>query len=258
MKFSTTFSALFLISAAALTGCNSDRTEDMATPTQTQTQTQTRLHPAIAAAKVVDDEPFIDPDSGASPPLHDKSAILRAAVRGLSFDTDRVVVESGQRDAPARAEQFYNDGLDQYAANHAFEAITAMRKAIQRDVDNPACYQGLAKTLHMRGRTEWAIASLQTALDLAPDFTQAQQDLANALWMNMQADEAIELMTTVVEKQPDNVEAHERLAVWHRYFGRYDQAWSHVHAVQELGHEMPPQFMALLEREAPDPADVGN
>ena len=59
-------------------------------------------------------------------------------------------------------------------------------------------------------------------------------------------------MNGVVQAQPDNVKAHERLAIWHYYLGEYETAWSHVHRAQNLGHAMPPQFIVLLQKQAPE------
>jgi len=67
-------------------------------------------------------------------------------------------------------------------------------------------------------------------------------------------DHAIAHMQQVLGLDPEYAPAHERLAVWHYYRGDYAEAWDHVHAARDLGHDMPGQFMNLLTAQMPDPA----
>ena len=43
------------------------------------------------------------------------------------------------------------------------------------------------------------------------------------------------------------------MAVAHYYLGDYDNAWAYVHAADEVGQNVPPQFIPLLNAKMSDP-----
>lgn len=77
--------------------------------------------------------------------------------------------------------------------------------------------------------------------------------LASAHWMQANVQEAIETWRQLLTIDANHAETHERLAIALYYLGDYQQSWRQVHAAQVLGHQVPPQFRALLESRMLEP-----
>ena len=181
-----------------------------------------------------------------------KEARFHAAIKGLTFDTGLVVVEPLRpRSNIKLGKKFYEQGLEALSVNRIIDALTLFNKAVHSAPDLAIAYNSLGKSLHAEGEADYALASYRTALALDANLIEAKYNIALHLGMTGNRVQAIELMNEVLEADPENAVGHERIALWSYYLGDYDTSWQHANAAEALGHKMPPQFIALLEKQSP-------
>ncbi len=108
---------------------------------------------------------------------------------------------------------------------------------------------GLAK------KGKWAAAALEYFRAVAEDDTlaEAHTNLGVALAQQGQTAKAIPHHLRAIELNPKLAHAHVNLSVDLAHISRYSDAWTHVHAAQDLGHPVNPEFLKLLETRLPDP-----
>ena len=145
------------------------------------------------------------------------------------------------------------EGAELLELNRRTEAIKAYADAIRNAPDLAELYHGLGLALLSDAKDVHALAAFRSAVEIDPTFVEARVSLALTLAMSNEQDSAIQQMQRVVQLDPDHGLAHERLAIWHYYAQDYAKAWQETHSAQDLGHAMPPQFLALLEAQAPEP-----
>lgn len=248
MVFSrNTLLTLSIFSLCGLCGCES-----------TERGPTTQPSTSLTAVSSNDDDHALDVADGMiigpeTNEFGDKGKRLALALEGLTFEGGFVQVTPNRRNDAALALRRNAEGDQLLDSNRVFEAIRAYRVAIQTEPSLALPYYGLGMALQGRGQTEYAIASFATAKRQDPTLLEARFALAMALQMNLLLDDAIAEMLGYVELNPENALAHERLAIWYRYAGNLVKAWDHTHAAQALGHTMPGQFVALLQRDMPDP-----
>jgi tetratricopeptide (TPR) repeat protein len=182
-----------------------------------------------------------------------KDPRFQEAVKGLDFDSGLVVVVEATGEDPGLALEYREQGLRRLESNRLTGALTMLTKAVRTDPQYAAGYVALGRGLTAKGKVEYALAAFRTALVLEPDNVSAQYELASALGRLNRRAEAVTEMLRVVELDPIHAEAHERLAIWYYYVGDAAVAWQHVGVARDLGREPPPQFLALLETQMPEP-----
>lgn len=182
-----------------------------------------------------------------------EQAEFQEAIRGLTFNEGLVEVEAFTVRNAQRALQRAAEGAELLDVNQNTEAIKAYTDAIRNAPDLAELYHGLGKALLSDAKDIYALAAFRSAVEIDPKFVEARMSLAITLAMTNQQDRAILQMHKVVQLDPINGLAHERLAVWHYYKNEYSKAWQETHSAQDLGHAMPPQFLLLLQAQAPEP-----
>jgi len=182
----------------------------------------------------------------------DKHARFNLAIEGVSFETGVVVVIQPLEGDFEQAIRLREEGIEHYNYGRYIDATAAHVRAVRMAPELPEAYFSLGEAVLAHGKVDLAAAAHRTALALDPQFTDARFHLAMALWMLSQPEDALAEMEVVVEQDPDRAAAHERLAIWSYYGGDDAGAWRHVHAAQNLGHQMPPQFLALLAARTPE------
>ena len=200
-------------------------------------------------------------DEGAMPVTVSKQQRLQEAMEGLRYESgrgeiDRKVageVRDGGADADAMAS--FERGEELLAENRRVEAIEAFTLAVLIAPEVPALYEGLGRALKDKGLMEEAKAAFGSALDRDPDFLDARVQLAVATEMLGRQEEANRAWRDVLALAPDHVQAHTRLAIGLYYLHEFDAAWEHVHRVEGMSHEVPPQFRILLANRLSDPAE---
>ena len=178
---------------------------------------------------------------------------FQEAIRGLNFNGGLVEVEAFTVRNVQRALQRATQGAELLDVNQSTEAIKAYADAIRNAPDLAELYHGRGLALLSDAKDIHALAAFRSAVEIDPKFVEARVSLALALAMSNEQDSAIQHMQRVVQLDPDHGLAHERLAIWHYYDQDYSKAWQETHSAQDLGHAMPPQFLALLEARAPEP-----
>ncbi len=176
------------------------------------------------------------------------------AIRGLSVTNGFLQVQALGKADPARARQHFDEGLRLAETNQRASAIKAFADAVRTAPAEASLYIGLGDALVAKGKAAMATATYRSAVGLDEGLLDARVKLATTLAMDSRYEEAIDAMNGVLALDADHAFAHERLGIWHYYAGDYRQAWTHVHQQRRLGHAGAPQFVALLEKQLPDPA----
>jgi tetratricopeptide (TPR) repeat protein len=241
-----------LVCAVVVGGCSSEQPSEQAAVTGGEAPPE-----AGEAAETVESGELSPPSAGQS----FKEKRLAEALRGLDYGSGRVVVDTAAADPLPGAEQFasaadaYQRGLYYlFEKNDRVAAIGALTRAVIMAPDNPEHLTGLGQALLRKGKGDEAIASFNTALDLAPDHFEARKQLAWALQMSGDYQSSRQAWLRVLDLDPDHGEAHGRLAVLEYYLEDYESAWASVARAEDLGYEVPPQFLPLLREKMPPPA----
>ena len=188
---------------------------------------------AVAAVTPASQTPPVMPaaSSGEAMPQDVRSRIkearFQAAIKGLDFEGDLVVVVQplgGDRDL---ARQHQAAGLEALQGNRLTGALTALSHAVRTAPQDAALHNSLGVALLAKGKSRYAATAFRTAVSLDPGLVDAQYNLADALWRLGRRPEAIEQMRTVLELDPRHAVAHERLAIWHYYAYDNAAAWEH-------------------------------
>lgn len=79
-------------------------------------------------------------------------------------------------------------------------------------------------------------------------FTQAMQ-----LQSKGELDKAARIYEQILATDPDDTGVHRNLAVLYCQQQRYTDSWKHVHALHDLGRDMPEGFLKVLAAAMPDP-----
>lgn len=187
-----------------------------------------------------------------------KEKRMADALRGLAYDSGRVVLVAGAADPLPGAEAFktageaYDRGLYYlFDKNDRVAAIGAFTRAVIMAPDNPDHLTGLGQALLRKGKRDEAVASFTTALGLAPEHFEAQKQLAWATQMGGDYEAARQAWLRVIDLDAGDGEAHGRLAMVDYYREDYESAWAGVRTARSLGYQMPAQFLPLLAEKMP-------
>ena len=102
---------------------------------------------------------------------------------------------------------------------------------------------------------KWGGAAVEYFRAIGEDDTlaEAHTNLGVALAQQGKTERGIPHHARAIELNPKLAQAHVNLAVDLAYIGRYSDAWASVHAAQDLGHTVHPEFLKLLASRLPDP-----
>ncbi|MCH6551684.1 MAG: sel1 repeat family protein [Planctomycetes bacterium] len=109
-----------------------------------------------------------------------KEARFQAAIKGLDFEGDLVVVVQplgGDRDL---ARQHQAAGLEALQGNRLTGAITELAQAVRTAPQDAALHNSLGVALRAKGKSRYAAAAFRTAVSLDPGLVEAQYNLAMA------------------------------------------------------------------------------
>lgn len=182
-----------------------------------------------------------------------KEARFQAAVEGLEFHAERVVVTDPlPRQQGDHASALVAEGDRLLRANKRTGALAAFSRAARTDPLSAAAWHGLGEALVTKGRIPQALAAYRTAIEVDPAFVAAHYGAAMASARLGRLDDAIAQMQRALERDTRHGAAHERLAIWHYYLDDTAASWRHVQAARDLGREPPGQFIARLVAKTPD------
>lgn len=210
--------------------------------------------PEMVSTGAISDGPAAMPQDPRQKLNDMKEQRFQAAVTGLDFETGLVVVTEPAPDAGHEAAMAHLEaGWEKLNTNRRTGAVAEMTLAVRADPQWAEGCNALGRALDAKGKALHALAAYRTAVSLDGGFVEARYNLAVTLAALARFDEAIEQMSLVVELDPRLGAAHERLAIWTYYTGDTAAAWRHVKAAEALGHQVPPQFLALLEARTTGP-----
>lgn len=235
-----------MVSCAVLAGCQRSLTPDSGVASRVDSNTDRGIPPTGGAA---------------SPPGTYRKARLTKAMRGLTYDSGRVEIDRKAVGKIVRggtieqATASFEQGEELLEHNQRVEAIEAFTRAVLIAPGEAVFYEGLGRALMYKGLGKEAEAAFRSALDRAPDFLDGRIQLAVVMQMQARQEEVNRAWRDVLALSPDHLEAHMRLAIGLYYLHDFATAWEHVHTVEGLGDQVPPQFRVLLARRMPEPSN---
>jgi Flp pilus assembly protein TadD len=214
--------------------------------------------PAAEAPKAETTEPAKTDQEPVS--LNWKDERKAKAMAGLVYASGRAEIDPAAAATkvsvqdPNLAERMHQQAASELAENLVIEAIDSYTRAVLLQPDHAAHYSGLASAFLVKRMVPEAIASLRVALDLEPNSGAYHFQMGDALVRSNEREAAIVELQKSIELDATNATAHERLAVQHYYLGDHGAAWREVHACEDLGASVAPQFRVLLAQVAVEPS----
>jgi tetratricopeptide (TPR) repeat protein len=183
----------------------------------------------------------------------DKSERFAAAVKGLSFEGERLSVLPAHavKRNPGASAEFLRLGRAAYDANERDVATLQFANAFRADDRNADAAYWLAKAFALRGKTEQRIASARTATELAPESAEARYELGMALWTRGDLSQGDTIAATwafldALSVNPAHGPSLERLAVASYYEGDAAAARQYAARAKAAGQTVPAQLEAML------------
>ena len=164
-----------------------------------------------------------------------------------------------------------------YRAKQEYElALRDYTKAIEINSKSVDAYMGLARTYKAKGEPDLATKNQKKAIELEaekryssaeffyerfkkrgdkPVGSESDYHYENGKWIykptdkRYESDMAISDYTMAIELNPKYSKAYINLADIYYMKKNYDKAWENVHNAENLGHQVPPEFLEKL-REA--------
>lgn len=240
-----------LVCAVVFSGCSNEPQSEQAAVTQDAAQVE------AIPVEMAESGELSPPSAGKS----FKEKRMADALRGLAYDSGRVVVDLATADPLPDAEVFASVGdAHQRGLYYLFEkndrvaAIGALTRSVIMTPDNPDYLTSLGQALLRKGKRNEAVAAFNTALDLAPRHFEAQKQLAWAMQMGGDYEAARQAWLLVIDLDAGDGEAHGRLAIVEYYRQDYESAWASVREAEDLGYQLPAHFLPLLKEKMPEPA----
>ncbi len=135
-----------------------------------------------------------------------------------------------------------------YKACGQYENATAeYKRIIENDPRQETAYFELGMLYEKSGDKEKALDSYRKAVEIAPEYSEAYNNLASIYADKGQLDKAIGLWEKAVSMRPDFATGHFNLAVFYFRQKKYASAIYHCDKVIELGNQVDPEFLRLLE-----------
>lgn len=183
------------------------------------------------------------------------------ALRGLLFVDGRVEIDEAEAAAIAEpgtieeARALMAEGEALRLGNNFTEAVGVFRTAVLIAPDSAETYAGLGRALMAKRDGPKALAALETSLDIDPGQVDVLAEVARAQQWGGDFEASIESYNAVLEAEPERGDVHRRLAVLWYYLNEDALAWDHVHAAEDLGEAVPPQFRVLLRQRMAEPTE---
>ncbi len=141
----------------------------------------------------------------------------------------------------------YNLAYSYKASGQYENAAAEYRRIIEINPLQEAAYFGLGLLYEKTGDKEKALDSYRKAVEIDPGYTEAYNNLASLYADKGQIDKAIGLWEKAVSIRPDFATGHFNLAVFYFRQKKYTLAAYHCDKVIELGNQVDPEFLRLLE-----------
>ncbi len=173
---------------------------------------------------------------------------MAAALAGLTFDSQGVRVAGRPLTNRMRAVKAMKAAeLALTVDNTPVKAAGLFRDAILQDPTYALPYEGLARSLMVKGDPEVVTAALKTALRLDPNLYSAQFLLGVAAQQHGDYAGAIGAWEALIAAQPDYPDLFARMAICAYYQGERKAAKHYLEQADRRQQKVPPQFRRLLE-----------
>jgi Tfp pilus assembly protein PilF len=183
-----------------------------------------------------------------------KQARMAAAMRGMSFDTGRVVLDEAVAAAyagilgnDAAAEARRAEAHEAMMSNERSRAIRLYKEAAFITPDDPANFHGLGEAFRMKGKLNEALAAYRTALDLDAELPATLFMVGLVQSMQSKWDEAQVSFEQVIALDATYPEVYARLAAINYYAGNLDDAEMWVAEADRTDYPAPAQLKAILD-----------
>lgn len=193
--------------------------------------------------------------TGAVSPIENfKQKVVIDAMRGLRYDTGRVVVDygagrsvEGVGDVQRAMALFAQAETLLHEQNMVLPALSTYTEAVMIAPNQSVLLNGLGVALLAKGKKAEAEAAFLTALDLDPGFVDARYNLG-VLYNNFgEYDAATRSWSEVLRLDPNHAGAHERLASLNYLNGNLDAARMHARAAKQRGASLAAPLERLIE-----------
>ncbi|NOZ61645.1 MAG: tetratricopeptide repeat protein [Calditrichaeota bacterium] len=128
-------------------------------------------------------------------------------------------------------------------------ALEEFKKAISYNPNYAEAYYDLGLVLFEQFKTDSAIVYFKKAIQCQPDYADAYSSLGVCYYRKKMLKEAIESLETAVSLNSNLAKAHNNLAVAYHSAGKIDLAWQHIQLAKNLGYQIHPEFVKLLQKE---------
>ena len=252
-------SALLAVAGGCATG------DDAAAP---KDEPEARLRPSVEGDPIATEQPrgrafgaagLTGPEAGT---LGYKTQRKREAMRGLTYDTGRVLIdekvapeiaEPGTREEALALYDEANRVL--FQENRGLDAIKLLTRAIIMQPSEAILYTGLGNALFGEKEDAKALAAFETAVDVDPRLVEGWRGLGDAAVRVGDRRRGVEAWRTALELEPTDANITWRLAVQEYYLGNLGEAWDLAMEAERLGEAAPPQFIEHLNEALQEQAD---
>ena len=146
------------------------------------------------------------------------------------------------------AEKFNNRGFAHCQIGQYDQAISDFSKAIKADPRLATAYNNRGAAYLYKAQYDQAILDLSKAIEIDPQLAQAYNNRGWAYVKKWQYDQAISDFNKSTEIDPGFVEAYYHRAIVYFVLEEYDKSLSDVIKAQQLGYEIPLEFLDDLRK----------
>jgi len=133
------------------------------------------------------------------------------------------------------------------------EARQLFDRALSAEPGHAGALSSLGKLAVARGDMRTAIEYLEQAIEQDPDRADTHYILAQLLRGEGRGLEAVVVFKRALALSPERPDIRFDLAVTYAQQGDFRTAWSEIHLAEHFGGAPPPEFLAALRSQMPDP-----
>lgn len=148
---------------------------------------------------------------------------------------------------PSLTDAYGNLGATYLSIGKTEEAVSILKKTVEIDSNFVEAYSNLGVAYNFMGKFEEAVSILKKAIEMNPDFADAYNNLGLAYEAMGMKPEAASSYKKAIEIKPDFAKAYRNLAIICYKENRYEEAVKYYDKATELGYEIDPEFLKVLD-----------
>ncbi|OGW75826.1 MAG: hypothetical protein A2Z72_04135 [Omnitrophica bacterium RBG_13_46_9] len=149
---------------------------------------------------------------------------------------------------PNSAKAYNNLGVTYSVQGKYRESITPFKKALEIDPFYAKAYNNLGSAYKGLGEYREAVAAFKKAVEIDPFYAKAYNNLGSAYGYLKEYDEAITAFKEALNIEPNYPVVHNNLALAYYKKEQYHLAIEHCDMAVNLGYEVHPELLKLLEQ----------